>query len=297
MKRIPLFLMLLVVLPAHAALNVLACEPEWDALVRELGGDRVRSASATTGLQDPHRIEARPSLVARARNADLLVCTGAELESGWLPVLLQSAGNPKIQPGQPGHFEAADFVALLEKPARLGRSEGDVHGQGNPHFQTDPRRIARVAEALAKRLAEVDPANKAFYGSRHQSFTEKWSAAMARWEKQAAPLRGVPVAVQHKAFPYLFDWLGLREVAVLEPKPGVEPSGAHLTGVLTRLQKEPARLILRAAYQGGRPSEWLAERAKLPVVVVPFTVGGSEAARDLFSLFDDTLARLLGALK
>jgi zinc/manganese transport system substrate-binding protein len=274
-------------------LKVLACEPEWGALVQELAGDRASVYVATTALQDPHRIQARPSLIASARSADLIACTGAELEVGWLPVLLRQSGNAAVQPGQPGYFEAAAFVEKLEVPARLDRAEGDVHAAGNPHVQTDPRNFVPIAEALAQRLAAIDRANAAFYRDRHADFAKRWSAALERWQAQAAPLRGTPIVVQHKAFPYLQQWLGLVEVATLEPKPGVEPTTGSLTEVLGLLQQKPARMILRAAYNDGRSAEWLAERAKLPVVVLPFTVGGSDRARDLFGLFDDTLARLL----
>lgn len=283
--------------PALAALNILACEPEWGALAQELGGELVSVYNATNALQDPHRVEAKPSLLARARNADLLACTGAELETGWLPILLQQSGNPKIQPGKPGYFEAARHVRMLEVPSRLDRSEGDVHAGGNPHIQTDPRNIALVAAALARQLAEADPANAARYQARHQDFARRWQAAMLRWEKQAAPLKGTAIVVQHKGFPYLEDWLGLKEVATLEPKPGVEPSSGHLAQVLAQLQSQPARMILRAAYNDGRPSAWLAGRTRIPAVELPFTVGGSEQAKDLFGLFDDTLRRLLEAVK
>ncbi|WP_413438007.1 metal ABC transporter substrate-binding protein [Sulfuriferula sp. GW1] len=283
------------VAPAQAALNVLACEPEWAALTQELGGDKVKVTSATTALQDPHRVEARPSLIARARNAALLVCTGAELEVGWLPILLRESGNPAIQPGQPGYFEAAQHVALLDRPVRLDRADGDVHAAGNPHIQTDPRNIARVAEALTKTLTQVDPASTAYYASRHSAFKTRWNTALLRWEAQAAPLKGVPVVVQHKAYPYLQAWLGLREVAVLEPKPGVEPSVSSLTGVLVRLKQSPAKMVIRSAYNDPRASAWLSERAGIPAVELPFTVGGTPAAKDLFGLFDDTVARLLKA--
>jgi len=281
--------------PAQAALNVLACEPEWAALTRELAGDKADVASATSALQDPHRIEARPSLIARARRADLVVCSGAGLEIGWLPVLLRESANPRIQPGQPGHFLAADFVALLDRPQRVSRAEGDVHPEGNPHIQTDPRNIARVAEALARRLAQIDPAHAAYYAARQADFAKRWQAAQLRWAERAARLRGVRVVSQHNGFPYLYQWLGLVEVATLEPKPGLEPSAAHLASVAAALKATPARLIVRAAYQPARPSEWLAERSGLPVAVLPFTVGGSERATDLFGLFDDTLDRLLAA--
>jgi zinc/manganese transport system substrate-binding protein len=278
---------------ARADIKVLACEPEWGALVKELAGDKASVYVATTGLQDPHRIEVRPSLVAAARNTQLVVCTGAELEVGWLPLLIRQSGNGAIQPGRPGNFEAAAFVRKLEVPERLDRGDGDVHAAGNPHIQTDPRNIALVAEPLARRLAELDPANAAVYQARSADFLARWKAAIQRWDKEAAPLRGVPVVVQHKAFPYLQQWLGLVEVAVLEPKPGVEPTSAHLSAVLAGLQAKPAKMILRAAYNDGRGAEWLADRTKLPVVVLPFTVGGNEQAKDLFSLFDDTVQRLL----
>jgi len=279
--------------PALAALNVFATVPEWGALATELGGDKVNVYTATNALQDPHHVEAKPSLIARARSADLIVATGAELEIGWLPLVTQQAGNPKIQPGKPGYFEAARYVSMLEKPARLDRSEGDVHPGGNPHIQTDPRNIGRVAGPLAARLAELDPPNAAFYQARHKAFADRWTTAIANWEKQAAPLRGAPILVQHKAFTYLEAWLGLTEVAALEPKPGVEPTTAHLTAVLATLQRQPVKMVIRAAYQSGRASEWVAERAKINAVALPFTVGGDEAAKDLYGLFDDTIARLL----
>ncbi|HEY5862602.1 MAG TPA: zinc ABC transporter substrate-binding protein [Casimicrobiaceae bacterium] len=278
---------------AGATLCVFATVPEWGALAGELGGDKVKIYVATTAAQDPHHVEARPSLIARARNADLVVATGAELEAGWLPLVLQQAGNASVRPGQRGYFEAAAFVTLLDKPRRLDRADGDVHAAGDPHIQTDPRNIARVAAALAVRLAEVDPANADTYRARHKAFDEKWRAAIARWEREGAPLKGTPIVVQHKAFTYLIAWLGLDTVATLEPKPGVEPTTASLTEVLALLQRKPAKMVLRAAYQGDRASLWLAERAKLVPVVLPFTVGGSPEAKDLYALFDDTIARLL----
>ncbi|QTQ36165.1 Putative ABC transporter, periplasmic solute binding protein [Aromatoleum petrolei] len=281
--------------PADAALRVFACEPEWGALVQELGGNLVEVSVATGALQDPHQIQAKPSLIARARNADLVVCTGAELEIGWLPILLQQSGNAKVQPGQPGNFAAADYVRKLDVPGQLDRSQGDVHAAGNPHVQTDPRNIAQVATALGTRLQQVDPAHAAEYARRQADFAQRWQQAIARWSAQAAPLKGAPVVSQHKAFTYLYDWLGLKEVAVLEPKPGVEPTASHLQGVLSALKGTPVRMVIHAAYQDPRASEWLNTNAGVPAVKLPFTVGGSEGAKDLFGLFDDTVARLLAA--
>ncbi len=279
--------------PAHADLSVFATVPEWAALAQEIGGDKVKVYTATNPLQDPHHVEARPSLIARMRGADLVVATGAELEVGWLPLVIQQAGNPKIRAGQPGNFEAASFVPLLGKPTRLDRAEGDVHPAGDPHIQLDPRNITRVAAGLASRMAQLDPPNAAAYLSRHMLFAGRWSAALAKWEKEAAPLKGMPIVVQHKAFTYLEAWLGLREVAALEPKPGAEPTTAHLSAVIETLQRTPAKVVIRAAYQSARASDWIAERAKINAVALPFTVGGTESAKDLFGLFDDTIARLL----
>lgn len=295
MKRLLVFLILWLPVYAHAALNIFACEPEWAALAKEIGGDDVRVYAATTALQDPHRIEARPSLIAQMRRANLVVCTGAELEAGWLPVLLQNANNAAVQPGRPGYFEAARFVPLLEKPARLDRADGDVHAAGNPHLHTDPRNILRVAESLAARMIEVDPGNAAAHRARGQAFAVRWQAAIARWEARAASLRNLPVAVQHKSFSYLLAWLGMTEVAVLEPRPGVEPSVGHLARVAARLQTTPAKMVLRAAYQSPRPADWLAKRAGIPALALPYSVGGNDRAQDLFGLFDDTLDQLLEA--
>jgi len=287
--------LLLSALPADAALRVFACEPEWGALAQELGGSNVEVSVATSALQDPHQIQAKPSLIARARNADLVVCTGAELEVGWLPLLLQQSGNAKVQPGQPGNFAAADFVRKLDVPSQLDRAQGDVHAAGNPHIQTDPRNIAVVATALGARLQQIDPAHAAEYAKALADFAQRWQQASARWTAQAAPLKATAVVSQHKAFVYLYDWLGLKEVAVLEPKPGIEPTAAHLQEVLATLKGSPARMVLYAAYQDPRPSEWLAKNAGMSVVKIPFTVGGSDGAKDLFGLFDDTVARLLAA--
>jgi zinc/manganese transport system substrate-binding protein len=285
----------LLIAPAQAALRVLTCEPEWAALTRELAGDLAEVDAATTALQDPHRIEARPSLLAKARRADLLVCTGAELEMGWLPLLQRQAGNGRIQPGQPGYFEAAAQVPLLERPVRLDRAQGDVHAAGNPHVQPDPRRVARIAAALSERLAQLDPANAARYAERNADFQTRWQAAIARWQAQGAPLKGAAVVVHHKAFRYLADWLGLVEVGDLEPKPGVEPSAAHLADLLASLKTHPARAVLRPAYMSAGPSQWLSQKAGIPAVELPYTVGGAPGTDDLFGLFDVTLTRLLNA--
>lgn len=280
---------------ARAEVRVFACEPEWAALAQELGGPHVSAHSATTALQDPHRIEPRLSLIARVRQADLVVCTGAELEAGWLPVLLRRAGNANVQPGQPGYFEAASFVERLDVPETVERSRGDLHAGGNPHVHTDPRRIARIAERLAERLMQLDPANAASYRARHADFARRWNAAIRTWAARAAPLEGTRVVAHHKDWVYLYDWLGLVDAGTLEPKSGVPPSAAHLSVLKATLAREPAKLVIRTPYQDPRPSLWLAEHAGVRAVMLPYTVGGTPAAADLFALFDETVRLLLEA--
>lgn len=291
--RILLASLLVATTPVQAAVKVLATTADWGALVTELGGDRVDVYTATGALQDVHRVDAKPSLVARARTAELLVANGAELEAGWLPVLVRESGNRRIQPGTQGYFEATAVLNLLEKPTQLDRALGDIHPLGNPHVQLNPRNVARVAQALAARLAAVDPANAAFYRARGADFDTRWSQAIARWEAKAAPLKGAPVVVMHRDQAYLCHWLGLKEVAAIEPKPGVPPSAGHLGQLVRTLATTPARMILRNAYNDPKAANWLSERVHAPVVTLPYSVGGTPGAKDLFGLFDDTLDRLL----
>ncbi len=227
----------------------------------------------------------------------MLVCTGLDLEAGWLPLLVQQSGNPKIASGQLGYLEAGALVPRLDVPSKLDRADGDVHANGNPHIQQNPHNIALVAVGLAKRLALIDPANAAYYQARQQDFSTRWTAAIRKWEQQAAPLKGVAVVEHHKNMEYVLDWLGMRLAGTLESKPGVEPSAAHLGELLVQLQRQPAKMVLRASYQDARASNWLRDRAKIPAVVLPFTVGGDDKAKDLFSLFDVTVQRLLDAAK
>ena len=295
MKYLLTLTAVLLALPAHAAVEVLACEPEWAALATEIGGTLVSADSATTPQQDPHYIQARPSLIAKVRRANLVICTGADLEVGCLPLLLRQAGNPAVQPGQPGNLNAADYVELLEKPASVDRALGDIHPYGNPHLQTDPRNIAKVAAALADRLAALDAPNAATYKQRYQDFATRWQAAVERWTTAVAPLKGKKVVTHHKGWVYLENWTGLVEVGNLEPKPGLPPSAAHLAELLDQLKGQPISLIIRSTYEDAKASEWLGSRTMIPYVVLPHTVGSVPGADDLFRMFDVLVKTLLEA--
>ena len=289
--------LLLLAAPARADVSVFACEPEWGALAQEIGGKDVDVYVATTARQDPHQIQARPALIARLRRADLVVCTGAELEIGWMPVVLRQAANGKVQPGAPGYFEATQQVHLLEVPTVLDRSLGDIHPAGNPHIQTSALNFPPVATALAARLAAVDPSHAAGYGQRRDSFLQRWQAATARWQDEAAPLKGLRIVGYHKEWIYLTQWLGMEEAATIQPKPGVPPGSASLAQLLDDIPRQGIRMVVYAAYEDARASEYVAEKTKLPLVLLPFTVGGTDRASDLFGLFDDTIARLLAGLE
>ena len=300
MKRIFTLLMMLGLLMTAKAyakdkLDVFACEPEWASLAKEIGGDKVETYAAITARQDPHHVRAKPSLIAAMRKANLVVCSGASLEIGWLPILLEKVGNANTQPGSDGYLLAASYVPILGKPTRLDRADGDVHPEGNPHVHLDPANIALVAKELLTRLKAIDPANTGAYQANYDVFSRKWQATTVRWEKEAASLKGMPVIVYHKDFIYLLNWLGMKGVGSLEPKPGLPPTTSHLEELLQSVKVHPAQVILRTPFDPDDASEWLSEKAGIPAIVLPFTIGGNDQSTDLFGLFDGTIALLKSA--
>ncbi len=283
--------------PAMAALEIFACEPEWGALVNEMAGSRAKVFVATTAMQNPHLVQARPSLISHARLADLIIYSGAELEVGYLPVIVQQSGNDKIQVGKTGNLDASKYVPLIEVPTILDRSQGDVHPMGNPHIHYDPRNMIRVGAELRRRLTEIDPAGATEYEQRYQAFSQRMQEAITKWVQEAAPLKGVAVIENHKEISYLFNWLGMPVTGSLEPKPGVEPTAGHLAELVANQKMRPARMIVPASNRDPKPAQWLSQQIKIPVVAVPLTVGGSGGAKDLFSLYDDAIRTLLAGLK
>ena len=278
--------------PAMAEIRVFACEPEWAALAEAVGGDDVIVYSATHGAQDAHHVRARPSLIAQVRRADVLFCSGAELESGWLPVLMQRGARRIIQPGQPGHIMAADHVPVLDRPDTIDRSLGDIHPSGNPHVHLDPRNVEILATELARRLERIDPDNADSYRSRLASFRAAWVEALGEWRGRIAGLHGMKVIVHHESWAYLLQWIGLTRVASLERLPGIPPSASHLQAVLEQARNVGARAILRTPYEPRDASDWLSARTGIPVVELPYTVGGHPEADNLVALFDLTLTLL-----
>jgi zinc/manganese transport system substrate-binding protein len=279
---------------AAQALNVFTCEPEWAALVRSLA-PQAQVTSATHFLQDPHHIEARPSLIAALRRADLAVCTGAELEAGWLPMLQQRAGNPRVLDRADGMFFASDHVELIDARAPGSPFDGDVHAAGNPHFQLDPDRLLEVARDLADTLAQLDPAERAGYASRFAGFERDWKRHTARWRAQGAPLKGQRVVAQHSSFAYWWRWLGMTQTADLEPKPGLPPTPGHLNTVLQQARQGRPMAVVATRYQDSRSARWLATQLGQDTLALslPTTVDDPQDPQSLVRLFDTLLQQLL----
>lgn len=277
---------------AHATVNIFACTPEWAALAEDIGGAHIKVKAATTAQQDVHHIRAKPSLLAAMRQADLVFCTGASLEIGWLPILVKKAGGPNVQPETEGWLMAADYVEKLGMMEHADRSMGHVHPEGNPHIHLNPHNILTIAEVLSTRLALIDPDHRADYQANLARFSDAWDKNIVTWQKQGAMLNGQKFVVYHNAWAYLLQWLNMDAAASLEPKPGIPPSAAHLEKLLTTLKGQNVRAIIVTPYENRKAAEWLSTRLNIPILDLPFTVGGNTEATNLTRLFDVTLGAL-----
>jgi zinc/manganese transport system substrate-binding protein len=297
MKKLSFILLslgLLVAAPtsAFAKTNIFSCAPEWGALAKEIGGDRVDVYTASNANQDIHHMRAKPSLLAAMRKADLVVCSGASLEIGWLPILLNKAGSAAVQKGSIGSIMASDYVPMLEVMQQVDRSMGHVHPEGNPHIHLDPNNILIVSKVIAKRLSELDAVNSNYYQNNQTVFESDWKQAISQWNNERSSLKGQQVVVYHKSWTYLLNWLGMEAVASLEPKPGIPPNASHLEKVLKDIQGKNIKGILVAPFENEKGAKWLSEKANIPIIKLPFTVGGNGQSTDLKTMFDDTLKRL-----
>ena len=279
---------------SHAIVNIFACEPEWESLAKEIGGEKVKTFSATHANQNPHYIRARPSLISKAVKADIIFCSGASLEVGWLPLLLQKAKG-SVQSGNDGYLMASEYVKVLEKTMVADRSMGDVHPEGNPHVHLNPHNISLIAKELTKRLELIDATNQSFYRSRLDNFILRWEEAINRWEKNSSDLKGMQVVIHHKTFSYLIDWLELTEVASLEVKPCIPPTASHLKGLLQQFKSKSPDVIIRTPFDPGDGSMWLSDKINTPAIIMPYTINGNDNSADLFALFENSINLLKGA--
>ena len=281
---------------AHA-LRIVATTPDLAAIAKAIGGDRAEVSALALPTQDPHWVDARPHLALDLARADLLIAVGLELEVGWLPVLQKGARNANILAGGRGYLDCSKSVDLLEVPqAKIDRSMGDVHPGGNPHYMWDPRRVERVAQAIASRLIELDASNKAGYEQRLAAFRARLTHARAGWQTSLARLRGVSAISYHASMAYLAEWVGLQVVQHVEPKPGIPPNPRHIAQVLMSARERGVKLVVQESWFPDTTSRTLAERSGAKLVRLP---GGPDFNRgeDYFAWMSAVVAKLAEAVR
>ncbi len=280
-------------LRASAALRVVTTTEGLAALAREVGGDRVEVTHLSRGMQDPHFVDANPTLTVKLRQADLLVDVGLDLEIGWLPPLVNQSRNPEIQPGGPRRLTVASFVHVKDMPAGpVDRSMGDLHAAGNPHFISDPRAAMVVVAGIAAKLGRIDPGNAGYYGQRAADLDRRLDADLARWRATFAPLRGRKIVAHHQTMSYLLDWTGLVAAGYLEPKPGIPPPPSHLAELVQIVRAQGVKAILVENYYDPKSAEVVARHTGAKVVLIPGDVGG-EQGLDTYQKYMDALVKLV----
>ena len=283
--------------PVRADLKVATALEDLASVAQFVGGKHVSSFSLCKGYEDPHFVPAKPSLMRAIRNADVFVSVGLELDGGWLPMVLPGSRNPKIQPGAPGFIDASDGVSVLGKPTgTVSRAEGDVHPLGNPHYYLDPKNLKVVADHFAEVFGKLDPANATEYADNAKAFSEKMDKALAGWEKDMEPFKGMPVVTFHKNYDYFIARFGLKLLVTVELKPGIPPTPRHLAETAEMMRKAGSRVVLYQPYQDSNACELLAKKAGAVAMEVPSEVGGVPQAKDVFSKFDFIVASLVKAL-
>jgi zinc/manganese transport system substrate-binding protein len=293
MKWICFILSWLAVESARAELNVVASLPDFGAIAEEIGGKAVKVTTIARGSEDAHFVDARPSFVRVLNRADLLIEGGAELELGWLPTLVNSARNPKIQGAGPAHLVLAKHVKLLEVPGGpVDRSMGDVHAAGNPHYWLDPRNGKVLAERITKALVELDSKHAAMFLQNLAAFSAKLDAKWPEWQKKMEPLRGTKIITYHKSFEYLANAFGLEVFGQLEPKPGIEPSAAHVNQLVQNAKSAGVKFVVIEPFRPRRQAEQVAEAIGARMIVLPDKTGSTPEARDYISLFDAIVTKL-----
>lgn len=265
----------LIHLPAFAKLHVVATTPDLGALAHEIGGDRIDLVVLAKPNEDPHFVDAKPSFIVRMNRADVLIDGGADLEAGWLRPLLEGARNPKLEHGQPGRIDAAEGIQLLDVPAALDRSQGDIHASGNPHYLTDPDNAKIVATHLARSLSQLDAASAAEFAANLRAFTARLEGKLAEWQQLLAPFRGQAIVTYHNYWIYFGRRFGFPMDLFLEPKPGIPPTPAHLAEVITRMKAERLKLIVVQPYQNRKTAETVATHTGANVLDWPSFPGGN----------------------
>lgn len=285
-----IFCFLVWVSPAVAKLNIVATLPWIGSLAGDIGKDKIKVTTLVKPDQDPHYVEARPSMILEVRRADLLMFNGLELEIGYLPVLIESSRNPNIQPGTNGYFDCSQFVEVIEKPEAVSRSMGDVHPLGNPHYHLSPKNFYRVTGGITGILATIDPGNAAFYRANLAAWQEKFKEKEKQWGEYS--LRGKKFIAYHKFFEYLANEFGFQILGYVEPKPGIPPSAGWVERIIELARRMKPDAILTTSYYGTREAAFLSQKSGVKYIVVPHDVGATPACKDWFSLMDQALTAL-----
>lgn len=281
-----------------APVRVVTTIDTFASLARAVGGSNVSVQSLAKGYQDPHFVDAKPTLLVTLANADLLVYAGLDLEIGWLPPLVTGSRNPRIQPGAKGNLDASTAIDVLEVPSgKVDRSQGDIHPRGNPHYWTPPVAALKVAKEIAARLGEIDPEHAAAYQEGFQKFGADLKAKAADWSAKAAPLKGLKVVTYHKSWTYVSRWLGLEEVGYVENKPGIPPDPRHLAELILLMKNQGVRMILIESFHNRSLAEQVAQSSGARLVVLPSDVEATPKIQSYFDLVDAVLEGLTNALR
>jgi zinc/manganese transport system substrate-binding protein len=284
---------------ASAKLRVVATIETLADLCRQVGGDRVEVTSLSHGYQDPHFVEAKPSLVLTLNRADALVYVGLDLEIGWLPPLVQQSRNARIQRGQPGNIDASTGIKVEDVPnipAAELRALGDIHPLGNPHYWIPPRNARGIARVLAQRFAALDAAGTSAYQAGLTAFEHRLDAKEAAWDKAAAPLRGLHVVTYHKSWSYVTEWLKMQEVGYIEPKPGIPPTANHTAQLIELMRKSNVKLVIVESFYPSSLAKFVAENGHARLASAPSDVGATPVIKTYFDLVDAVMGALVGGL-
>lgn len=284
--------------PSAAALRVVATTEDLASLAREVGGDKVTVVALAKGYQDPHFVDPKPSFILEVSRADLLVVVGRELEIGWLPPLLTSGRNAKVQPGSSGYLDASANVKILEIPSgQITRAMGDVHPQGNPHYWLDPSNGRRIAQTIKDRLGQLSPADRAYFDGRYAAFDKKLAAAEGRWDAMMAPYKGTKIVTYHRSWPNFMERFGLNVIGYVEPKPGIPPTTSHTIELIDEMKKQGVKLIVVEPYFDLKTPKAVIQQVGGEVLVLAPSVGGAKEASDYIALFDYDVSAVAAALK
>lgn len=283
---------------ALAQVRVVTTTEDLASIAREVGGDKIKVMAIAKGYQDPHFVDPKPSFILEVNRAELLILVGRDLELGWLPSLLTSGRNAKVQPGAAGHLDASQSVKILEIPTgQLTRAMGDVHPQGNPHYWLDPGNGRLMAQAIRDRLTQLRPGDRAYFEQRYTDFSTRLAAAEARWDAAMRPYNGAKVVTYHRSWPNFMDRFKLDVMGYVEPKPGIPPSPAHTIDLIGEMKRQGVKIIIVEPYFDKKTPQAIANQVGGMVVELAPSAGGVPGADTYITLFDYNIRTLVDALR